>query len=569
MNRQRARLQPVKERASAPSGCLPGTRLDILQLIANWVLVQNPSHEGCNVFWLYGPAGSGKSTLATTVANRYCAGPEQLGAFLFLDRTSAERRDPTIVVRTLAYQLGRSDSRVGAAILKAIEENPDITGSPLRYQFLKLLIEPLNALDGSERPVVLVLDALDECDNSEERKQLFEVLANDTAKLPSIVRFFITGRTEYDIVTAFEQHSHILSHPLVVSSSSSHEDILLYLRDQMAKIRSEKKFLSLGTDWPGNHRIHQLADRASGLFIWAATAVRFIWGYNPEKRLEILLHAKTVDSEVELKLDVLYKTALESIGTWDDTDFVAEFRKVLGIILAAKNPLSPAAIDRLSHTSQDIIPSIHTISLLGCVLTQSPTVHVLHPSFANFLLDPRRCGRDIWFIDLAIHNCHLALRCLHVLDQTLQYNFRGLSLSSTGWNDGLTEEISYACNFWVKHVCAVKEEVASLTEPLDIFMFQHLLHWIEAMSILRRSRETIKSLKSLFIWATVRINSLYLAVLEFNFGSTESAARSKTPPRAHIRWLPIHTDFCRLDRTASITDLYKCFTIHSHYQCSI
>jgi hypothetical protein len=274
------------------------------------------------------------------------------------------------------------------------------------------------------------------------------------------------------------------------------------LRYRMTVCRTSKKHLSLSADWPGEKVLLDLTHRAYGLFVWASTASTFIDGHNPSKRLAIILDSKSTSAESSL--DALYKTALESAGDWNDPDFVEEFRSILGIVLAAKDPLSTTAIDKLICTSENQ-PSSHTISCLGCVMDQSPTVRVLHPSFADFLSTSTRCERRIWFIDQTMHNRRLLMLCLDHLHQTLKRNIKEMTLSS-GFIDGsLSEETSYACTFWIEHVCAVTEDTGPLAKHLDTFLHIHLLHWLECMSILEGSRMAIKLLYCLLEWIKASI----------------------------------------------------------------
>ena len=111
-------------------------------------------------------------------------------------RDVAERSEPQNVIRTLAYQLGMLDNRIGASIAKVLEETPSIAQSPLQYQFFKLLIEPLSSLlaesgHGYNRLIVLVLDALDECGTPEECSSLLAILAEESAHLPPSLRILI------------------------------------------------------------------------------------------------------------------------------------------------------------------------------------------------------------------------------------------------------------------------------------------------------------------------------------------------------------------------------------------
>ena len=171
---------------------------------------------------------------------------------------------------------------------------------------------------------------------------------------------------------------------------------------------------------------------------------------------------------VETALDVLYQTVLESIGSWDDDDFVHDFRKLMGVVITSKNPLSSIAIEQLLDLPPEQ-PLLHTISRLGCVLSQNPTIRVLHPSFADFLCTQARCGRDIWFFDPVAHNRILAIRCLQLLNGTLNMNLCNLSLSVDQEAEQIPEEVAYACVFWIDHICGVKHAIQLVLVYLKIF----------------------------------------------------------------------------------------------------
>jgi hypothetical protein len=425
----------------------------------------------------------------------------QLGAYLFFDRDAVERRNPTTVIRTLAYQLVLSDRKIGTRIKDAIEANPRIINSSFRLQFMRLLTGPLSSADVSaEASLVVILDALDECGTPEQSKGLLKVLAEETAKLPLFIHILITGRWEHNIADTLELQAHIRVQQLNLSSANNNNDISLFFRCQMAEIHIKNKCI-LGDHWPGDVHISDLTHRASGLFAWASTALGFLDRHDAPKCLQILLK-KEATLGAESGLDALYTTALESIGNWDDDDFVKDFQNILGCILALRTSLLGSAIDTLFGISEDR-PCMHTVEHLACVLTQDPTVHVLHPSFADFLLYRTRCVTDMWFIDTSPCNHHLALGCLSFLQQTLTTNICGLVLAKEWVGTCLPEDISYACLFWIHHVCAVDENVGPIMNILDQFIFLHLLHWLEVMSILKKSRETTELLDRLHSWLSV------------------------------------------------------------------
>jgi hypothetical protein len=491
--------------ASSRVECLPFTRQDILQFVIDWVINSSPDQ---NILWLFGVTGSGKSALSTTIAN-YFRELGRLGAFLFFDRDVTERSDPSAVIRTLAYQLGTFDDQFLRALSYA--KSTISWQWPLQIQVEKLLIKPLSTVkDVAEQgPVVLVIDALDECGSAKTRKPLLNILATELVKLPPNFRIVITSRAERDIQESFSSRPNILTRELDLTTASNTNDIVAYFRHWMSIIRASNRLLPLSPDWPGENTILTLADRSSGLFVWASTVITFIEdGHDPEERLALILGSEN-RSKGEYTLDELYATALGSIGKWKDETFRSDFRTIMGTILAAKDPILPSTIDKLIKPTR---PSLHTISHLGCVLHWSYDLplRVLHPSFAEFLTNRERCGNDEWFIDLAFHHRQLADRCLTCLGEELHENVLGKRLNCKHRPDktSLPAFIAYASAFWIDHVCLVSDDVSVLVEKVGQFLNQHLLHWFEAMSIILRTNETIGLLEKLHEWLKVRFSSI-------------------------------------------------------------
>jgi hypothetical protein len=76
-------------------------------------------------------------------------------------------------------------------------------------------------------------------------------------------------------------------------------------------------------------------------------------------------------------------------------------------------------------------------------------------------------------------------------------------LSSDIINEILPDDISYACAFWVDHICTVEDNMGSAIKQLEIFLSWHLLHWIKLMNILHKSRDTVQLLGQLEAWICI------------------------------------------------------------------
>ena len=67
----------------------------------------------------------------------------------------------------------------------------------------------------------------------------------------------------------------------------------------------------------------------------------------------------------------------------------------------------------------------------------------------------------------------------------------------------LPEAISYACKFWIKHICLVSDVTDDIAQQVYAFLAKHLLHWMEAMAIVKLHDLTIRSLDNLMKWLRV------------------------------------------------------------------
>jgi hypothetical protein len=172
------------------------------------------------------------------------------------------------------------------------------------------------------------------------------------------------------------------------------------------------------------------------------------------------------------------------------------------VILCARIPLSDSAIDSILALPQRR-PSRKSISRLGCVLRISETdgVRILHPSFQDYLLE--RCRGEHWYINLELHNRNLALNCFKLLDEKLQKNICELTLPHPVQKETLPDAVSYACKFWIEHICLISDATDNIIDHIYRFLGQHLLHWMEALAILKCHDRTIRALENLLRWLQV------------------------------------------------------------------
>lgn len=499
--------------ASRRRECLSTTRKEGIDHVVDWV---HSKGRGKKVLCLRGLAGSGKSTISTSVAGALRR-RGHLGAFLFFERDNDRDMDPSSVVRTMSFQLGLNYPGIGTEILANIEKYPDVSHHTLDSQLENLIIQPLSSFRSAnpDIPIVFVLDALDEYGKSEKREPLLRALFHRSFLSNLDALFFITSRPEADIVAYLKGvDNYTFVTDLALDTPGNRRDIDIYLETEMRNIG---QLAGLEYDWPGKVALHQLAKKACGLFVWASTAIKFIKGHHlrPELRLEIILQGAPAQ-QAEEALDNLYQTALDWAGPegcWENPDFVAEFRRVMGTILVAYYPLARGDVDSLlKYPKNNSCSSL--ISQLGCVIDIGSVPRLLHPSFADFLYSRMRCGRDIWHFDESSLHYYFSIRCMENMAEHLTENVLDLPIALDRDSEMVvlkSEATEYACWYWGYHVCSIRNEVQLISEHLDKFLSKHLLHWIEAMCVTMEQKENVFDrrpgtavvLKNILSWISV------------------------------------------------------------------
>ncbi|KAJ7246869.1 WD40-repeat-containing domain protein [Mycena haematopus] len=487
-------LNPLNLDASLCPECLAGTRQDVLTAITNWLTT--PSTE-TNILWLHGVAGAGKSTILTTVS-QYFRDLHRLGGFIFFDRNNPAESSPGRVICTLAYNMSMVNPYIREAICQVIKDDPLIATAPMRTQVQKLLLGPLAvAQDHILGPIIVVLDALDECGDSNSREGLVSLLAGEFSKLPPVFRFLITSRLESDIAGQFRGQQHITEMQLDITTQATKHDITVYLEERMRNIRQFKR--SLEADWPGHHIINTLAYHSGGLFIWAVTACKFIKSFDPKRKLAIILDAGLANN-----LDALYTVALQNSADWSDESFAQVAHSVLGAVVLSRVPLTDWTIDKLF--GYDRGRSAEVLEYLGCVVQWSPgeIARILHTSFSDYLTDHHRSGLHPWFVDSKIQSRSLALGCLQILKLQLSFNICKLKNShilnvtipdlSDRIATYISTELRYASLFWAYHLSNTETD-REILSILEAFMTNQFLYWLEVLSLLNEVPVAIQSLK--------------------------------------------------------------------------
>jgi len=492
-------------------GCLRGTRETILSEIESWA----KDFKKSPVFWLNGLAGTGKSTIAQTASERIFA-EGLLGASFFCCRDFKDCSDLQFIFPTLAFQLAHNYPTFRSILIPLLQSNPDIVHESLCRQMEKLIVEPLRSVDV---PMVIVIDALDECKDEEPSSAILSVLGRFVKQVPR-VKFFITGRPEPRIKSGFrlplleDTTKVFVLHDVQPSLVDS--DIQLFLEHKLSKLAQQHQL----EGWPSSEHINLLCHRAAGFFVYAVATVKFLDSnvHLPKRRLDVIVNlpgCTAAEGKTHIKadttLDSLYTSILQMAFSEGDPEVDSRVRSTIGAIVLVVNPLSLSGIAKITGLDpNEVILFLRLVqSLLVFSEDFNQPVKPFHKSFPDFITNPLRCLDKRFYISPGNLHLELSMGCLRVMNAELKQNLLSLpdhSLNSeikdlqARIKDCINPTLEYACISWCSHLTMAQGDVTDVISFLHIFLEWKFLAWLEVVSVLGAVREAVVALEKLISW---------------------------------------------------------------------
>ncbi|CAE7105421.1 unnamed protein product [Rhizoctonia solani] len=532
--------------------CTQGTRVHLLSDMHQWTAGKDTG----SIYWMSGMAGTGKTTIAYSLCERLDVEPNRmLGASFFCSRLLPECRNVGKIIPSIAYQLAQRSQPFYHALCRAMQEYPEALDVVPSVQFESLLVAPLSdpkVQVGLPAGIVVVIDALDECDDVTSTQQILDALLTKSKGLP--IKFVVSSRPETAIRNQMERSGSWIDARVVLHELDGGEvqtDIRTYLEAELAPIG------------PSEADIKALVNRAGVLFIYAATVVRYVgrdnFQRNPRARLRTLLDTSKQQSKVQTEdIDQLYALILESATTDKHLEESEreDMKLVLHTVVCAKAPLTVAALNALLKLDdiERVNAALRPLWSVLHVMGQEMTVTTLHASFPDYLMDPSRSGDSMWHCDATAHHTMLAQRCFECIRGTTpQFNI--CQLESSYLNDNevkdldmrvktfIPVELRYVCRYWPVHLCASGSSAEPpLINLFEKFLTNNLLLWLEIINLTRDVFVSPSELTNVSGWATQHdANRGLISLVQdaWRFATTiVSSPVGQSTPHIYVSMLP-------------------------------
>ncbi|KAL2126832.1 hypothetical protein VTI74DRAFT_150 [Chaetomium olivicolor] len=345
-----------------------------------------PNHNG--VLWVKGNPGTGKSTLMKHTLGHCQRVFEDytIAAYFFNARGDAFEKTPLGMLRSLVYQLIDKESSSYERFVPIFRKKKEIHREDWEWREAELREFLLSEIQGGRsKPLLLLIDALDECSESHVR---------DIVGFLEELSVTASGaKTTLNICLSSRHYPHISMkryRELVVEEREEHnEDIATYVRDKLTKRDEEME--------------RDVLAKASGVFMWVVLVVTMLNTAYDKGKVEAM-HRKL--REVPDDLDKLFWTLLGN-----DNPDKRETILMLQWVLFARRLLKPEELyyamlagtdaDSLgawdpSRITRDDIRRRITDSSRGLIEArtgEAETVQFIHESVIDFLLRNQRLQR--------------------------------------------------------------------------------------------------------------------------------------------------------------------------------
>ena len=499
--------------------CTNGTRVKILDDITKWA--DDHSSASPRVFWLTGQAGSGKTTIAYTIAKRFekSGNADQhtiLGGNFLCSRQFQETQSQTRIIPTIAYQLAHKCKSYADAL--HVADKFDAVNHDVSSQMKDLFVGPWQlseAARGAELPhYLIVIDALDEIKGDGGSAFLHDLLMAINENDLRGLKFFVTSRSDPKVAALCKSFpSEAICRLQDVPIEEAKSDIEAYLKTQLPELASSPKFAELG-------------QRAEGLFIYAATAVKYLTphdsitvGEQTEMLNEFLSksYEPASSSDATSLVDGLYRHIMFDAFSNFRGKFLARRLRTLYTFLCTAERTSTSIVAALvldgdDDTARAVLRDLHAV-----LYTQDDQVFWYHSSFPDFIFDQARSSfcidnKDFIFsCDEPAHHSLLCESCFCIMKSGLRFNIGNITSSflfdrsntalSEQVNQNISAVLKYSSRYWTHHLpppplinsnnlrCCISE-----------FLQICVLFWIEAMNLLGLSNQCTPMLQFARQW---------------------------------------------------------------------
>ena len=469
------------------------------------------------LLWIKGDAGKGKTMLLIGIVTELSAELETHFdkshlSYFFCQGTNDRLNTATAILRGLIWMLVRQQK----SLIRHLDEFKDL-GSTLFeahaafYSLKKILLSMLE--DKALERAYLAVDALDECKMEEPGlKQLLELISEISEK-NNKVKWLVTSRNETYIENILDKSKTRTRLSLELNANSVASAVKSYIDHKMLDLAV--RFGRIYADCESNilEEVRQVQDqvteelrrKADGTFLWVALVFRQIHNDHECGADEVLELVRNMPSDLNKMYDQMMRQIIERGGASSQHS-----KQVLLTMVNTYRPLQLSELVTLAALPK-LAAHYNIVRLCGLLTIKEDDkiVYFVHQSAKDYLTEHAKSEilSEIFPHGRAEGHYTIVSQSLKAMRANLQRNIYDLEYPGfpitkvqAPHPDPLAS-IRYACVYWVDHLCEIKSGHDRVglcdNDTIDVFLKEHFLHWLEALSLLKRMSEGVLSMAKL------------------------------------------------------------------------
>ena len=471
----------------------------------------------CRVLWVKGVAGTGKTMLLSGIIHKLSDQPAKLASTLSYffcqsqGRTEKRLNTATATLRSLIWMLLLQQPNLIEHLLSKYETSgASLFSGENSFRALAGAIKSMLE-DPQLSPVYFVVDALDECDEGDEKAKLLSLIS-DSLKLSDKVRWLVSSRPELDVLALLQKRNtnsrHVAGLPLELNDQSQEGPVGAYIKYKLETLEGREGYSADILTALSN----EILQREEKIFLWVALVFKLLDETNPTLQPVHGSYALRRIKDVPSGLLELYDHLMTRIDEGELVDDPHHCKQVLAATAFARRSLSLLELGVLAGLPPSMAPGTIVRKCGSFLITKEETVTLIHKSAKDYLEEyqSKHCGGAFKaHADIIIGSIDSmsTLNKSSSEELVLQRNIYDLAhwgIMSKDITPPVPDPlapIQYSCIFWLDHLCdAIKENPESCTELYDIglkFLQQHFLHWVESLSLLHRLSDGTISINNL------------------------------------------------------------------------
>ncbi|KAF8322346.1 uncharacterized protein EI90DRAFT_3077986 [Cantharellus anzutake] len=480
------------------SECLKTTRDEIRNSILNHL------SEPMNRFvWLRGSPGTGKTAISMSVASildSQCA----LAASFFWDKNQKGTGLDSIerFPSTLALQIAAFNAEYKSLLVKQLRQPASLSsmqGSAAEKEMKAWIIHPLrelrNMLSSRVDRIVIVLDGLDECGDTETLRSLMKlILLLD--ELPSTFAILVSCRPELQVVSAWDR-AETQRPPIVIACEDvdkiSRDDTFYTIR---CMVEDGLQDCIRDSQWkPSDEDLDFFTTACRGLPIIASIRIREVQIRTESGsllRLELEYFLNLMDAPEDLNSEYLriLRRAYMPHSSNIRPQVAKNYREVVGMMVAADWGFSVYDMSQLLGIAEDeVYSTLKPISTIVYLPSDNrKEVKFYHATAREFLVgNPIGEERDKVFFISDVKGYFLGPRLLQIVTRAVERNELDIPTElplgdRRKWEYSRSKErpnhIAYAFQYLVDHLdpsLLFSQESNDLQEEFEQLLTHHLV----------------------------------------------------------------------------------------------